>query len=45
MTNTSDYSVGNQGAAAFRTEINAIFADIQTNNSGASTPSTAATAS
>ena len=40
MSNTSDYNLANQVGSTFRTEINNILGDIQTTNSGSSTPTT-----
>jgi len=41
MTNTSDYSLGDQTGSAFRAELNNILSDIQSTNIGTSVPSTA----
>lgn len=40
MPNTHDYSIANQGAAAFRTDVNGVLADIQSTNSGTNAPTT-----
>ena len=40
MSNTSDYNLANQVGSTFRTELNNILGDIQTTNSGSSTPTT-----
>ena len=40
MSNASDYSLANQVGSTFRTELNNILGDIQTTNSGSSTPTT-----
>jgi len=40
MSNTHDYSLGNANGLNFRNDINSVLADIQSTNSGSSSPST-----